>query len=226
MASTDHELHPFVGHVRHIKSVISNEECQKIIDHLSEMEWYPFPLRKGKNSSRTLCNHHIAKTKVGQTIIEWLSSLFEKFEIKIEVLGMFGNYYPDGEASLPHHSDQYGADVVSLSFGATRLFSFKSCSDNKVQKPSMYLANGDMLIFDQEMNSKYKHGIGVQKQIKNPRFNITCFVRFNGTQGLKIPSSRAYLEDYPEINFPKVFPEKCSMNKVVEDSKDVPDKDT
>lgn len=109
---------------------------------------------------------------------------------------MFGNYYPDGESTLPHHRDQYNADVISLSFGATRLFNFKSDQTKRVVKPSFYLSNGDMIMFDQHMNGNYTHGIPAQKQIKDIRINLTCFVKFL--------SCNPFTANFESINVPAI----------------------
>lgn len=167
---------PFDGHVQHFPAVIPNAD--EIFSHLLKVDWYPFPLRKGKNSSRTLCCHAIQHYEVGNIIEEFLRSFFKELSTEIEVLGMFGNYYPDGEATLPYHKDQYNADVVSLSFGSKRLFNFKTAFNGTVVKPSFYLSHGDVIMFDQYMNERYHHGIPLQSQIKEPRINVTCFVRF------------------------------------------------
>ncbi len=168
---------PFESHVRHLSGVIPNPDL--IFNLLQDIDWYHFPLRKGKNSSRTLCCHNIQELDVGIILNQWLLSFFKNLNIKVEILGMFGNYYPDGNATLPYHQDQYSSDVISLSFGSKRLFNFKTGWNGTVVKPSFHLCNGDMIIFDEYMNKNYYHGIPLQKQIMEPRINITCFVKFS-----------------------------------------------
>lgn len=136
----------FDDHVRHISEVIPNPDG--IFEHLADIDWYPFAPRKGKNSRRTLCNHYIGESFIGIEINRWLASLFQTMNVGVEILGMFGNYYPNGEATLPHHQDKYNSDVISLSFGAKRLFHFKDGFGEKVVKPTFYLSNDDMIIFD------------------------------------------------------------------------------
>ena len=168
----------FDDHVRHIQDVVPNPD--DIFEILKDIEWYPFPLRKGANSKRTLCNHNIQQSSVGVGITRWLKLLFRTMNVEVEVVGMFGNYYPDGNATLPHHQDKYNTEVISLSFGARRLFHFKDGFNGKVVKPTFYMSNGDMIIFDEFMNQNYWHGIPQQKQVSEPRINITCFAKFTG----------------------------------------------
>lgn len=181
MAAISINQHPFSNHVRHIENIVP--DADNILNKLKEIDWYPFPLRKGKNSSRTLCNHNVKDLEVGKILNNWLITFFKSMNIEIDILGMFGNYYPDGNATLPHHQDQYNADIVSLSFGAKRLFHFKTGFSGKVVKPSFYLSHGDMIIFDEYMNENYYHGIPLQKQIIEPRINVTCFVKFTYLEG-------------------------------------------
>jgi alkylated DNA repair dioxygenase AlkB len=44
--------------------------------------------------------------------------------------GVFCNYYRNGADYAPHHTDSYGADVMSVSLGATRTFAFKEKATN------------------------------------------------------------------------------------------------
>ncbi len=185
--------HPFDGHVHHLKQIIP--ESERIFSLLKDVEWYPFPLRKGKNSRRTFCNHSIDTTLVGKGLSNWLVDLFKQINVDVSVIGMFGNYYPDGESTLPHHRDQYNSDVISLSFGAKRLFNFKSDETKRVIKPSFYLSSGDIIMFDQHTNERCTHGIPAQKQIKDIRINVTCFVKFlsgdpftSNFESVKIPA--------------------------------------
>lgn len=110
--------------------------------------------------------------------MKWLGDFLP---MKFDLYGTFGNYYRDGTDYLPHHRDQYKLDdgsdlsVISISFGATRKFSFKGPG----QEAREYdFESGDVITFDPYMNANYTHGIPKQTRIKTGRINITCFVKF------------------------------------------------
>ena len=71
------------------------------------------------------------------------------------------------------HSDSIQkGPIVTLSFGATRFFDFKSIDG--LHKERLTLEAGTMLVMDVEKTQKYyKHGIPVQKKIKDPRISLT-----------------------------------------------------
>ncbi len=181
------------SHIRHVQQIVP--EADKIFSLLKCIKWYPFAARKGENSKRVLCYHNVEDLPVGQNIINWLEKLFKLNGIIIDVHGIFGNYYPDGNAVLPYHQDKYGTDVVSLSFGATRKFNFTSDWKGGVVK-SFSLKHSDMIIFDKESNNTYYHGIPKQSVITEPRINLTCFVTFSGNS----PFSATFAK-IPDMNF-------------------------
>lgn len=164
--------------VRHIKSVIPNSE--EVFKELKYLNWEKFPLRRGKNSQRSLCCPGVENTEVGRKMILWMKEWFILRGVKCEVVGIFGNFYPDGAASLPRHQDKYGYDIVSLSFGESRRFHFAKSYKGSIIKPSFELSDGDMFIFKKEMNDSYYHGINSQNKTKGLRINLTCFVTFQG----------------------------------------------
>ncbi len=104
------------------------------------------------------------------------------YDCRIQIVDVFGNHYRSGEDYLPYHRDQYDANgvklhVISLSFGATRSFSFKG--SNLGSDDQKYdLEEGDVIIFDPHMNENYTHGISKQTSIKDARINLTCFAIF------------------------------------------------
>jgi len=87
------------------------------------------------------------------------------------------NYYADGDHYIGYHKDDErdlgpAPWIVSLSFGATRKFYFKS--DNKslpVVKTS--LNHGCLCIMIHPTNKKWKHSVPKEKHVKYPRINLT-----------------------------------------------------
>lgn len=160
-------------HYVHLKKVIpdSGDILQKLKD---DVRWYQMEWRKGFYLPR-LCYHNIHEEFEGAKVIRWLRTyLLDHYDCEFELTGTFANFYRSGEDYLPHHRDQYeGGHVISLSFGATRIFSFNG--QNQIK---MSLESGDIVIFDPYMNKHYTHGIPRQLHVKEPRINITCFVNF------------------------------------------------
>lgn len=161
------------NHYVHLKKAIPST-LATLAEIKDETPWYQVEWRKGRYLPR-LCYHNIHLTKVGSKILRWLREyMLDHFDCEFDLAGTFANYYRNGEDYLPHHRDQYeGGHVISLSFGATRMFSFKGGEQIKLS-----LESGDIVVFDPHMNEKYTHGIPRQLQVKEPRINITCFVNF------------------------------------------------
>jgi hypothetical protein len=121
----------------------------------------------------------------------WVREFFLcSYDVNVTISDIFANYYRNGNDYLPHHRDQYDdLHVVSLSFGATRTFSFQPSvqkgvtpSGNEKSKGiprSFELAEGDIIVFDPYINQHYTHGIAKQPGVKTGRINLTCFVRFD-----------------------------------------------
>ena len=118
-------------------------------------------------------------TLAGKMIIKALEDFFYSYNLTIFIHKIFGNYYPTGKSNaiISKNKHKYDdMDVVSLSFGESRLFYFKK----NIQEPTRFinLSHGDILIFDKYMNNNYIHGITKESFIKNISFNIICFVTF------------------------------------------------
>lgn len=95
-------------------------------------------------------------------------------EIVLAKYGFFCNYYRNEKDYTPFHEDQYGGDIISLSFGATREFQFKRKSDNSVE--SFQLNGGDVLFFARAVNDTHKHSVIKGTAPAGERINITFFL--------------------------------------------------
>lgn len=188
----------FDGNVRYLKAAIpDSERIRESLDRTlpwQVLKWGPrqVPLPR-------LCAYAVENHEIGRLVTQWISNFFRQtMGIECLISGIFGNRYRNGNDYLPDHRDAYGDDVhvVSLSFGATRLFRF---SKGGVVTPKFYLENGDIIIFSPQQNVTHTHGIPKQKQITDERINLTLFCQFQGDpytcafDRTKIPTFEHYL---------------------------------
>lgn len=110
----------------------------------------------------------------------WLPVLLE-IKAQVEELtkysyqGVLLNYYPDGLAGIGWHADDEhdlvpNAAIASVSFGATSRFDFRHFD---VEKLSINLEDGSVLIMARELQQYWKHQIPRERKIKEPRINLT-----------------------------------------------------
>lgn len=160
----------FDGRVIHIPKSIPNAGF--IFNSLMNIdEW--FSKKSKKNSNYPIENFTFA----GKMIIKMLEDFFYMYNITIFVHKIFGNYYPTGKSNTLYSNHKYNEiDVISLSFGESRSFTFKNYNQTIVK--SINLSHGDILIFDKVMNNNYTYGILKDSLVKNINFNIICFVTF------------------------------------------------
>jgi len=146
-----------------------------------ELKWQEIMWGPTNRKLPRLCCPDIHMTSIGQEIIVWLKNFFlANFNTNIEIFGIWGNHYRNGNDYLPLHRDQYGdLDVISLSFGAKRKFDFVPSKTGE-KKITYYLEHGDIIGFGNEMHKEYKHGISKQTSVKTARINLTVFVRYIG----------------------------------------------
>ena len=84
------------------------------------------------------------------------------------------NRYKDGTESIGEHSDDergLTGPIVSFSFGASRFFDIRNKRDKS--KTRVEVHSGDCVVMSGNMQRHYKHGVPIQKKIKDARFNVT-----------------------------------------------------
>jgi Alkylated DNA repair protein len=86
------------------------------------------------------------------------------------------NLYRDGEDYVGWHSDdeaELGPEplIVSLSFGATRKFSYKSKVGS--DQGYMYLQHGDLLVMEPGFQHHWLHAVPQEQEIRQQRINLT-----------------------------------------------------
>ena len=85
------------------------------------------------------------------------------------------NNYPDGASNIGMHADDerdLNGPIASVSIGAERFFDFASQNDPS-DKLRLTLQHGSLVVMGGDTQKNYKHGIPVQKRIKDRRINLT-----------------------------------------------------
>lgn len=135
---------------------------------IDEVPWKTMIWKTGRPLPRKVFRYDIINN-IG-IIDEILEALRIKMEMNIDILGCFLNFYENENHWLPFHKDQYGTNIISLSFGSTRQFVFQNTkSKNKL---TFNLSAGDLIYFPEEVNKEWKHGIMKSKNNIEPRVNI------------------------------------------------------
>ncbi len=88
------------------------------------------------------------------------------------------NYYRDGRDSMGMHADderELGAEpvIASLSFGDTRVLTFKHRSRKDLQPVKVPLQHGSLLVMRGSTQRDWKHGIAKRVSVCGPRINLT-----------------------------------------------------
>lgn len=96
--------------------------------------------------------------------------------IDVEFNSVLCNFYKNGNDSISWHSDNEpeldpNSPIVSVSFGATRIFEIKENSTSKVTK--IPLIDGSVFIMPAGFQDKYQHRIPKEPKIQTPRINLT-----------------------------------------------------
>ncbi len=94
-------------------------------------------------------------------------------DYNMKVLGVFANYYKDGDHYAPYHKDSYGSNALTISFGGAREFLVKD-EEGKVEK--YLLENGDVCYFNSQFNDTHKHSVPIRKKMNDPRISLLFFV--------------------------------------------------
>lgn len=91
------------------------------------------------------------------------------------------NLYETGDRYISQHSDTEkdlvpGSCIVGLSLGAVRHFDLvakEKRADGSTEKHRVDLAHGSIIIMGKGCQTHYKHGVPIQKTIREPRINLT-----------------------------------------------------
>lgn len=183
-------LLPHDGDVRHYGKIFDAQKANRYFEKLmGAIEW--------KNDEAVIFGKLIVtKRKVAwygdipfaytysnktKTALPWTKELLElKTVVENQTGETFNscllNLYHDGTEGMAWHSDgekdlKKDGAIASLSFGATRKFSFK----NKATKEmiSINLEHGSLLVMAGKTQTHWLHRLPPVKHVKTPRINLT-----------------------------------------------------
>lgn len=183
-------LLPFGGTVNYYGPIMSVQEASAFYDSLlKDIEW--------KNDEAVIFGKHIlTKRKVAwygdeafeytysnttKQALPWTKSLSQLKNLAEQASGEYYNscllnLYHNGDEGMAWHSDgekdlKKNGAIASMSFGATRKFSFK----HKLSKIniSIILAHGSLLVMKDETQTNWLHRLPPTKLITKPRINLT-----------------------------------------------------
>lgn len=158
----------FPDHILHLKKIITDVEVKDLIETIPWNE-------KTKYFGR-MYSHNALDSVIVNHVINQIEHKIKINNQAIEVLGVFANYYRDGNDKTGFHTDQYGYHVLTCSFGGTRPFQFKKKGETKVSHKYL-LEHGDVFFFDDYVNHNYMHAIPVSKMYNQPRVSLLLFFR-------------------------------------------------
>ena len=108
-------------------------------------------------------------------LIEVKNKIEKLFDDKYQFNYILGNKYEDGTENIGMHSDDERdllGPIASISIGSERNFDFKHKYDKTIKK-RLNLKNGSLVIMNNPTQKFYKHGVPIQKKIKDCRINLT-----------------------------------------------------
>lgn len=151
----------------------------------NRIPWKTMTWKTGRNLPRQVCHGSDCPPDIQTTLANILEKIVTDINLchqtirmnKITYIGygFFCNYYRTENDYTPFHEDQYGGDIISLSFGATREFQFREKCTGKIE--SFNLNGGDCLYFARGVNDTHQHSVPKSKTSKDGRINITFFLQ-------------------------------------------------
>lgn len=122
------------------------------------------------------------------SILQYLSSIMPDFVYNSVLV----TRYNDGSEFLRFHSDNEpeivpNSKILTLSFGATRIFEFKPINHTE-PKQTIFVRHGDAVVMSRESQNFYQHSIPADNSI-HPRISITLRLlqSTNQSEAYRIP---------------------------------------
>jgi alkylated DNA repair dioxygenase AlkB len=118
---------------------------------------------------------NLAKSK---SLTPFLSELLDKVNniYGAEFNGILVNYYQDGNNTIGAHSDEERnldkIGVISVSFGATRIFRIKNKKTGEKVK-DIPMIQGELLHMGGDFQKEFTHEIPTEKSVKKERYSFT-----------------------------------------------------
>lgn len=180
---------PVDGEAYLIENFFNNNESMLFFETLiHEIPWMQTPIKMfGKDVLQPRLTAWCGEKSYrysGQTMVPepWSKTLLKiktavEKEAGVIFTGALLNYYRNEMDSMGWHRDnekELGENpiIASVSFGASRLFSFKHYY-NKGLKESVTLTNGSLLLMKGPTQHFWLHSIPKVKNVVGPRINIT-----------------------------------------------------
>ena len=173
-----------------LENFYSSSESTHLLNYLlNELNWksgeiklfgkvYPIPRKQVYFSDNGLSYYYSGKELIIDAWDENVLNMKRRLQalLNVEFNACLSNLYRNGQDSNGWHSDnekELGTNpiIASVSFGATRRFDLKHQSNK--QKLSFQLTSGSLLVMGGEMQHFWKHQIPKQKNINDPRVNLT-----------------------------------------------------
>lgn len=183
-------LLPYDGEVNYFGSILTPELCDDYFDHLfKSVAWKndevivydKHIVTKRKVAWYGDVDYHYTYSRKTKYALAWTKSLLELkrlVETKCDVVfnSCLLNLYHDGDEGVAWHSDdEYTLDgeasIASLTFGATRKFSFKHKKSKETV--SIDLEAGSLLIMKGTTQTHWLHSLPKTKKVSEPRINLT-----------------------------------------------------
>ncbi len=123
--------------------------------------------------------------RIPEPLTETTKFLLNKVQETVNILNnqckytsVLCNYYRNGHDYIGPHSDDEkdlieNNIIASLSFGSDRFFDIYDKQNNNKKIMRLTLSDGSLLLMGNNMQKYYKHGVPVQKKIKDGRINLT-----------------------------------------------------
>ncbi|HIO96309.1 MAG TPA: alpha-ketoglutarate-dependent dioxygenase AlkB [Leucothrix sp.] len=183
-------LLPHDGTVHYFGSVFAPSVCDDYFDYLLKyIEWkHDEVIIYGKHikTKRKIAwygdqNYHYSYSNTTKQALPWTKDLIDlkgivEEKAQLTFNSCLINLYHNGDEGVAWHSDdEYSLDsraaIASLSFGASRKFSFKHKSSKETV--SLELEAGSLLIMKGETQRHWLHALPKTKKVSEPRINLT-----------------------------------------------------
>lgn len=168
-----------------IKNWMSKIESDALFSFCQELKTRVYPFKIRKNRPLWACgdpgtSHSFQSVKV--KIEEWpkmIKDVRDRINKELDIYTNFCllNKYENGKIGIAHHSDgelyAKKKSVITLSMGATRTMSLIPTIPGSRRKIEFNLEHGDLFIMWGNIQSKVKHGIDEQPDIRDLRISLT-----------------------------------------------------
>jgi alkylated DNA repair dioxygenase AlkB len=153
----------------HIPNYVDN--ATEIFDILKKkIRWQKIPYFKRHISHYSYGMYNVDELYTFNTLLMKIQKEFDK-----RIVGVFMNYYENGNEYAPYHADKYKCDVCLISFGITRILRYKH--NTRKENTDYILNNGDILYIPDEINKEYKHSLLKRTKINDSRISVLLFLK-------------------------------------------------